>query len=92
MADATVPVRKDASARKDYADFANHVSYLLYELGYQARAARALLHEYEESDKVEELTGVSYLLSKLSEDCKKLSEDVSGTTRIYTLNTAAGHE
>lgn len=50
--------REDASAPKNYSDFANHISYLLYEIGYQARAARALLHEYEKSDEVEELTGV----------------------------------
>jgi hypothetical protein len=92
MADATVTRAKEATAPKSYADFAYHLSYLLHELGFQARAARALLNEYEKSDQVEELTGVSYLLSKLTEECKKLSDDVSNTARTYTVIPARSDE
>jgi hypothetical protein len=57
--------------------FASHTGYVLYEIAYQAKAARALLHEHPESEGDETLTGISYLLSRIADDCDRLSGEVN---------------
>lgn len=52
---------------------ATDLAYQLSEVSYQARAARALLHEFEGADADEGLVGVSYLLARVSDDCDRLS-------------------
>ena len=84
MAISTLPVQEGGNPLS-YDDWAHHVGYELYELAYQAEAARALLHESDQTEADEKLTGVSYLLTRLKDECKKLSEEVSNTSRTYVL-------
>lgn len=91
MATTTVSsAEQAANGAQSYTDYANHLSYMLHEVAYQAQAARALLHEHDQTEADETLTGVSYLLNRLQEDCKKLSEDVCGTWHTYRAKDEIG--
>lgn len=60
--------------------WANGMGYRLYEFAYAAQAAKALLHEYAGTDANAGLTGVSYLLSRLSDDCERAAADANSVS------------
>lgn len=74
-----------------FRDWSSHLSYSLFEFAYQAKAARALLHECEKTEGDETLMGVSYLLGRMATDCEKLSGDISGRWLDYIRKEEASH-
>lgn len=72
-------------------DWANHLSYSLFEVAYQAKAARALLHECEKTEGDETLMGVSYLLGRMAADCDKISGEISAKWFDYIRKEGASH-
>jgi hypothetical protein len=62
---------------KELSTWLTRVGYKLYEFAYADQAAHALLREHEDAEKDEGLTGVGYLLRRLSDDCDRLQNEVS---------------
>jgi hypothetical protein len=73
----------DSDEPRSYGDWVTDVSYRLNELAYQAKAARALLRECEQTEEDETLTGVSYLLTSLFEQLDAMSVRVSNSEFTY---------
>lgn len=72
-----------------YSDWAGEVSYRLSHVMFQARAARALLREHPSAEEDQGLTGVSYLLTRLADECELLAADVSNTEFRYERKSGA---
>jgi hypothetical protein len=77
------PVAVEQAEIAEYGDWSCRVSYDLNNAAYLARAARALLREHPSVDSDEGLTGVSFLLSRLVNECEELALEVGNTQFLY---------
>jgi hypothetical protein len=82
------PAGTPGDTPQPYRDWSTHIAWRLFLAASHAKAARALLHEYEGTECDEGLTSVSYVLSQLVDDCEKIAEDVNEKEYTYEVKGA----